>query len=73
MDEREMARSARAAQNLNLKLTIGFIVGAVLGLIVGAYWVLPTFGTSFIGIIAALASIFIGGLVVQRLVLNALS
>lgn len=77
MDERDIARRARAAEDvygaLNLKLTIGFLVGAGIGLLVGAYIILPMAEDTWYGVLGALAAILLGGWLGRRLVLEALS
>jgi hypothetical protein len=73
MDEREVARQARAVQGLNAKLAVAFIVGAILGLIVGAYVILPAFGDNWAGILGALVAIPVGGILAQRVLLNVLA
>jgi hypothetical protein len=44
MDDRDIARQIRQAQNLNAKLAVGSIIGGIAGLIFGAYVVLPRLG-----------------------------
>jgi hypothetical protein len=72
MDERELAARARQVQNFQVKITLGLIAGGIVGLIIGAWVILPALGMTLVGIVAAFASIFVGALIGQRLVLNAL-
>jgi hypothetical protein len=61
-------------QNIQLKMTLGLIAGGILGLIVGAWVVMPYFGDNLgMGFIATFVLIVVLAIAGQRLVLNALA
>jgi len=73
-EQRALLKSAQQVQNIQLKLTLGLIAGAIVGLIFGAWVVMPFFADNFWpGILGAFASIIAGAFIGQRLVLNTLA
>jgi hypothetical protein len=72
MDERDIARHAQRAQSFNIKMTLAFIAGAA-----AAVWVAVTYITPSLdpvpAFLATAVAVIVGGIVAQRLVLNAMS
>lgn len=68
-EERNLARSARTVQNLQLMLLVGMIVGGIVGVLLAAYVILPAFNDSGAGFFVAIAAIPVCAFVGQRVVL----
>ena len=71
-DQRNLARNARRVQNLQILLVIGFLLGGLVGIIVGAYVIIPAVSGG-LGYILAVVAVIGGAMIGQRVVLNILA
>jgi len=74
-EQRALLRSAQQVQNIQSKMTLGLIAGGILGLIVGAWVVMPYYfaDNAGMGFIVTCVLIVVMAIAGQRLVLNALA
>jgi uncharacterized protein YcfJ len=66
---RRLARGARQVQNLQLALLAGMVVGAIVGLLLGVYVLMPALGQGT-GFWALFVAVPVGGFIGQRIALS---
>ena len=71
--QRQLARTVRSVQNMQLMLMAGIVAGVVVGVLLSAYVVLPMMGTGPGAFLAFFVVIPVCGFIGQRLVLWAVS